>query len=527
MRKVCPLPGTDPSRSRTKTRWRILIALALVFFVDCAMNLIGIGFPVYWHPDEISKAQQLQSGSYNFFHPLLMLQLATLAKAVSFTDGSVREIVVSGRLVSVVATGTAVTALAALVIRHFNFTFGVVAAVLLACSVPVFINAHFFKEDATLLMCVALTMLAMQSFSMRATRLNLAYLGLCLGLATSAKYIGILMVFPVIGLMSASRAKISDMALCAISAFVPFLVINAPGIFGASDLRQGLASEIHHISSYHYGGVSWGPLSTRNILNFWHSTPAAIIVLWITGMVTQFRRQPEMDNRSSFEQQRGSGNFDKVVVFTPLLWLATIQFSEVALSRYLLPATALATVAAVWTVAAAFRSGLSPVIRYGLVALLILGGADTARSFLVAVSIFRDDPRTRLVDWIAANVPFDARIASLNSNGLPTPERHRIDPSVPLLPQSISVGVFLSAGATLDKLRAAGFTHIVISNAGYGALLDDTGSIRTEAAASLRRFYEEVFATLQPIHEEPLRTNVDPHFTVRHLVYDIRKQPRT
>jgi hypothetical protein len=95
----------------------------LIFICDCAINSFGLGFSAYWHPDEAGKALQLQSGIYNFYHPQLLLHLTSLANAAFHMGDSIRGIVLSGRMVSVVATAVATTAFAVLVARRFGDRF--------------------------------------------------------------------------------------------------------------------------------------------------------------------------------------------------------------------------------------------------------------------------------------------------------------------------------------------------------------------------------------------------------------------
>src|SRR5204862_7226328 len=127
----------------------LLIALLLIFIADYSVNMFGIDFPIYWHAGEVSKARQLETGSYNFNHPHLMLRLTWVLNSILPFGESTRAVVLSGSFVSAAATAAATTALAAIVVRRFGLAFGVITAIAVGMTPTVFYNAHYFKEDAT------------------------------------------------------------------------------------------------------------------------------------------------------------------------------------------------------------------------------------------------------------------------------------------------------------------------------------------------------------------------------------------
>jgi hypothetical protein len=127
-----------------------------IFVADFCLNLIGIGFPITWHPDELGKAIQIQSWSFNFYHPQLLLRLTDVARFFYQPDDTTRTLVLTGRLVSAAATAAAVSVFGIIVARRFGILLGLAAAVLVGITPTVFVNAHFFKEDSTLLFGCAL-----------------------------------------------------------------------------------------------------------------------------------------------------------------------------------------------------------------------------------------------------------------------------------------------------------------------------------------------------------------------------------
>lgn len=511
-------------RSDGKIRsWLPLIIFTLIFAGDCALNAINVGFPVYWHPDEMTKALQLQTGAYNFYHPQLLLRLAMVFHGLLPLDHSVRDVVLAGRFVSIAATAVAITAFGVFVMRRFGDAFGVVTAVLLAFTPTVFLNAHFFKEDATLLMGMALVMLAIQSVEADSRSRNIALLGAAVGLAASAKYIGIIMVVPASAMLLSKRIRPIDGVRFLLSATIVFVGINSAGIFGSSSLKTGLLREIVHVMTEH-DGISWGPMSARTLINFWQSTPAAAVAIWIAGMLFHIgRRLAPREGEAA--QTPAPTMMESIVVFTPPLLLATAQLSMVAIPRYVLPATALTLVAAVWIAASASSSIQNRKMRTIPIILLAVGGAATLASFTTTFRVFTNDPRIRFSTWIATHLPADAKIATEFYTGLPTAERRAVDQTLLPLPQTVEMPfLHLGIAGSPSKLRELGYTHMALSSGNFDRFLDPTARIAAGDATKRKRFYEEVFATLTPIYEEPRLIDIDPTLSMRLLVYDIRKQ---
>lgn len=513
------------SRYRLNGKVRLLpfVIFALIFAGACALNAVHVGFPVYWHPDEATKALQIQTGDYNFYHPQLLLRLAMVLHSLLPLDNSTRDIVLAGRFVSIGTSAIAATAFGVFVMRRFGIAFGIVTAVLLALTPTVFLNAHFFKEDATLLMGMAMVMLAIQSVEIRPSPRNIALLGIAVGLAVSAKYIGIIMVVPAVAMLASKRIERIDCLRFLFCATVVFVAINSAGIFGSASLKTGLLKEVVHVITEH-DGISWGPRSARTLINFWQSTPAAVIAIWIAGMIFHVWRLRDNFKRGPATKSLPA-MMDSIVLFTPLLLLMTVQLSMVAIPRYVLPATVLTVVAAIWITASAYSSVQDRTLRALPIVLLALGAAAATASFLTALHAFTDDPRVRLRAWIATHLPADARVAAEFFAGLPTAENQAVDRTLPPLPQTITMPFYhLGMAGSPDKLRALGYTHIVLSSGNFDRFLDPTARLTSGAAVERKRFYEEVFAKLAPLHEEPRLIDVDPALGMQLLVYDIRKQ---
>lgn len=505
--KVIRIPMAKPS----------ILPLFIVAVVvgDFALNTYGIRFPYYWHPDEIGKVDQVRSGVYNFYHPQLMLQLARFAREVTGAADTVRDTMISGRLASAAATAIAIASFATIVARQFGIAFGALTAVLLAITPSVFLNAHYFKEDASLLMGVALTMLCIQNIAANSSTRNLVLLALALGITISAKYVGVFMVAPVIAILI-HRVRALQIVYCLVLAASVFLLVNGAGIFGRSSLTAGLIYELKHVTTSH-GGVEWGPTSSGALKMFMGSAPLLTICLWLTGvgmLVSKWLR-PQQTSGTAF-------SFECILFLTPIVLLIVNQFSMVIAPRYFLVATVLATVGAIWTAASVFSSKTLPAARYAPIILIVIAGASTAWSFAAVAGVFRNDPRSELAVWIANNLPKNARIAQDFYSGLPTPDRAARDPAIVTLPQSITMAHFhMGAAGSVAALQAQGYTHMVISSGGFDRFYDPAATLDARANDQ-KEFFDKVFKTMKPVHEVPRKSNVDPILSSRILVYDLR-----
>ncbi|CAN5304893.1 hypothetical protein BH10PSE11_BH10PSE11_05980 [soil metagenome] len=483
----------------------LLVLFGALALVGLLVNLIGITFPIYWHPDEAGKAFQLQLGQYNFYHPQLLLRLAYVSDAIVPGD-TLRRQILAGRAVSAVAAAVAIGTLGVIVARRFgSLRLGAVAGTLVAATPSVFISAHFFKEDAVLLMGIALTMLAMHQIEERPSRRWVAVLGIALGVACSAKYVGAAMIAPIGWVLLIKRVSWGNIGLCLLCAALVFLAVNNPAIFGQSSLKIGFLAELAHVTGDH-GGIVWGPLSPRTLIHFWQGVSTPIVAVLLIGLVAHFGRLKI---------------FDAIVLVSPLMWLAIAQMSAVSFARYIMPAAALTPVAAVWVY------GMTPPSRAKLKVLmaagLLLGGALMARPVTEAALAFLDNPRTRTADWIRENLPTDSVIAAEFFAGIPTPERVSTDSYVGLLPQKVIQRSYHMAGeGSLDQLRKSGVTYIVISSSHFARFYDPYAAY-SENAVAQKKFYDDIFAKLTPIHEESRYSETDIVLSSRIFVYDIRQ----
>ncbi|MDP3692560.1 glycosyltransferase family 39 protein [Bradyrhizobium sp.] len=476
------------------------VLFGLLFLLILSINLFGNGFPIYWHAEEAGKALQLQTGRYNFYHPQLLLRIAAITDFLMPGD-SVRDAVIAGRTASALAASIAAIGFGVLVFRRFGWLYGLLTAALVTIMPGVFINAHFYKEDSVLLMGIAVSMLGLQHFDESPTRSRACLLGLTIGLACSAKYIGMIMLIPAAVLLVHRRAGWAGFGLCLAGIFLVFSLVNSTTLLNPANLSRGFMFEIDHVSTGH-GGLVWGPLSPRSLLHFWDNSSPAIIAAFLAGAVLSYNHARAMD---------------RIVIFLPLLWLAAVQLSSVSFARYALPAAALCCVAAVWTAA------LLPPSRAAwkaiLVAGIIGGGVLTLRPFAAAAASFVNNPRDRSAAWIRDNLPPTAVIAAEFYAGLPTPQRVLVDPTRAELRQRVSLAVNFGLMSSLEHLRNQGVTHLVVSSAHFARYFDRFATLSGPAQAQ-RGVYEELFRRT-PLHEEAESHETGYIMSSRILIYDI------
>ena len=162
-----------------------------LFFICFALNTRHNGFPFFYHPDEPGKVEQVMTGEWNFNHPMLLLSTTKLAVEVlnvpSDRRRSLRRGVVCRRYLRPWRLWPC---------RCWPMWRGWAAALItggaLALHHQLYELAHYMKEDAALLMGVALTLLAAFAFWQRRSDWSAAALGVAGALATSGKYVGAL-----------------------------------------------------------------------------------------------------------------------------------------------------------------------------------------------------------------------------------------------------------------------------------------------------------------------------------------------
>jgi len=472
----------------------------LVVFAACSY---GIDFPLYWHPDEIWKYEQLKTGNYNFFHPQLLLRLTAVADQL-FAITDAKAVVVSGRLVSAVSVSLAALMFTLFVARQSGLVFGLLGGLLVAWSPTVFVSGHYFKEDAVLLAGVAASMLAMQRYLAERTLSNSAILGLALGAVCSAKYVGAITVIPVALICLREPIPLRHV-LCGFGvALLVFAAVNYPMFFSGGSLVKGLRYELNHVFTEH-NGIAWGVTSPRTLVDFFRNVSWLALVLFVAMAGAKLK---------------DLSTLDIVVLGSPFLWLVVAQISAVSTPRYSMPAIALVAVGSAWFSGATMMPGYPRLIASGLLVAAFIFSATQTWSVMRALV---DNPRSRTVAWIAKNLDPASVIATEFYAGLPTERRLRDEPTTERIPQKvIQWPVNLARDNTLEKLRRSGVTHVVVSAASYARYFDPYAKFSPERGVPDKMFYQALFNKFRPIHVEPGQLAADPILSAEISVYDIR-----
>jgi 4-amino-4-deoxy-L-arabinose transferase-like glycosyltransferase len=436
-----PLPTFSFAPPSTPTRlsprdWLMLAAILLLATALRAWNL-GDALPFVYHPDEpsyvITSQQIWRSGDLNphWFHfSSLLFYLNALAYlpfaavgpllgvipsadaivppvqvAMGVTRAPMPEVVLLARGVSLLV-GVATVALAFATARRWFARTGL--ALLAALLVALAPTAVKFSRLVTPDALVTFFALAALFASLRVLREGRArhYLvaGLCVGLAASSKYNGILAVVSIVaahGLRFGAGGSLAHwrlLALAAAGVVAGFLVATPYALLDWPAFRVGLAFEFNHYSTGHPGmegrALQW-------YLGHLGLTGGLLLPLALAAVVQGWRAR----------------RADTLLVAAfPLLYLGFISLFAVRNDRTLLPAlpafALLAAGGATWAWDAfgagarrRWRPLLAAVLAVALLAPPALGTITDARRLGSA------DPRELARTWIERNVPPGSRVA--------------------------------------------------------------------------------------------------------------------
>jgi hypothetical protein len=223
--------------------------------------------PLAPQSDEPKKADFVLAGRQDFLQPLLLVQTVRLANLIArYTDQL--ALVELGRTVAAMFGG--LTVLATIVLA-----LALAAGVLAAVTPLVAFHAQLLKEDIFLAPWLLFALAALDRLRESAeTRRALAF-GLLVGLATSAKYIGIVLlplacVVPLIAPIADVRRYYAGLAWSTAAAAVVFALVNAPAFLTPGLFLRGLDTEIAHALSDH--------------IVVWHGWYSHFLFHWTTSL---------------------------------------------------------------------------------------------------------------------------------------------------------------------------------------------------------------------------------------------------
>lgn len=476
-----------------------------------------IDFPASWHPDELSKAAQLQGEPGNFFHPRLLLEATRVARFWASDRHTSGDVVRVGRLVSACAAAIAVGLLAWLAGMLGGRLTGLLAALLTGTNPLLFGIAHYMKEDAIYILGIAAFFLALAWYDRRATRARLLALAATAGLAMSGKYIGVVFPLLMLGVVAwryrgDRRELVTQCFLAGGVASVCFLTINVAMIAELGAASMGMRQELSHVLSNHEGFVR--PMTSPFYLQGLFQLCGAILLAAYLAWIIKLARQADRPSVASV-----------VLAAFPVLYLAVLQVSPVKTIRYELPAALIiATVAALGLARLLRRSDHArPVAAFalGLALLFNLHGVAQCHRAIV------EDTRERMAEWIRRNLPADAMIVQNRIVGL---SRDTGDASAPNTIHARVATLDVNTGSLRD-VHAVGATHVLIADQDLGRyfsdnLIDDRDDpVKSTRRDRRRAFYREVFARGILLHRIEGIAPIGTFFSPGLWLFDISDQP--
>jgi hypothetical protein len=458
-------------------------------------------FPLTYHPDESGKvAQLIGSMSWNFKHPLLMLEATNLAMEHYQINGDPRAVVMIGRWTSALLASIGVTALAIAGYCAYR-TAGVLIGGLTMMLCPyLLVYAHYLKEDASLLGGIMFAIfgarLVISAKDEFVQLLATAVMGIGAGAAASGKYVGAGAVVPCLFTLCIARVphwwsiptRLIVFAAIAVGtvvfinqrAFVDWMSLEL-----SPQAEAGMQEEVQHGQEGHNGLALPKPnawclrMSLTEVMpHLWGM--AGLGALWIL-----WRRQ--------------LGRWGFVLGAFLLTFIIELSQNTITFPRYAMPITiCLYFIAS--QLGAYFVSDLQRVSKWGHVALAACVAAIIGFQGRWCLSLdeqFRDDSRQRVREWIAKNLPPDARIIADSYTDLHQAGDPWRFPNQSVLQQQVQVpGFFASnSGRSPQDLAAMGFDYVATASCSYQRFFEPVHGIDgyEDTLQRNRQFYEELF----------------------------------
>lgn len=231
------------------------LPLAAILGLALVLNLSNADFPLDFHADEPTKVRFVQTGTQDFHHPLLMLQLVRLARAVVGVETD-QDLVVLGRLL--VGILGALTALLAFSLARERLArpWALGVALSVAVSPTLVVHAHYLDERTLLTTFAVAAAAAFLRFVERPTPRATAWLGVATGLAWSSHFAGIVLLplfvlAPILGLTHRLRDFCAGILKACLIAAGVFVVVNWPMAGEVAAFLNGATAALQHAAVGH------------------------------------------------------------------------------------------------------------------------------------------------------------------------------------------------------------------------------------------------------------------------------------
>jgi len=229
-------------------------AVVLAIAATVAFHLspqVPLGVP--W--DEPGKVSQILNNHNNFYHPILMLQIARIAN-LWFAASDSASVLDLGRTMAAVSGSLLVFAAITLTRRVTEDSLALGAGLLTAVAPLTVLHSQIFKEDIFVAPWLILGLIALDDLRQCPTPRPAVVFGIAAGLAASAKYAGLILV-PLCLLMPI-WAKVRLFAyyrtatLALGTALAVFCVVNFPLFLTPRIFISSLHHETNHALTGHY-----------------------------------------------------------------------------------------------------------------------------------------------------------------------------------------------------------------------------------------------------------------------------------
>ena len=476
----------EPDRRSAGARRQQWLVALVIFAAALWLYSRHNTFPFYYHPDEAAKVAQIHNGTRNFNHPLLLLSATELTTSLTGRRANCQLIVQLGRWWSAVFAATAVAAFSWLGFNRCGLIGGLVCGGAVLVQRRLYEYAHFMKEDAALIAAIALTFVAIDAWWRRPGLARALLLGAAAGLAASSKYVGLLMLpIAALAILAAgekSLGKLKGWAALLGGFLIVAAIINYPALLSPGDITRGITGEIGRLNSrggvpVHFSPLDWIP-------RFLELSPVLLgmFVYHVAWTLRRFRTV-EMP--------------DLLLTVFPFAFGLLLSLSSKQGGRHVLPITIVAVflgALALVRLANELQRGRTRFAVPLFTILLVVAFAyDLVRTSLLHRG-FQRDHRQELVEWITSNVPPAAVVGVEERVGILHNRRGRGCEVPSPLAQQVRTARFAPDLGALDELRAAGVTHLALTDAYKLFLEPEFGPSRDATFQRRREFYQRVFS---------------------------------
>jgi len=487
---------TDSRRASVFT----LLLCGACFAAALALYTRANTIPYYYHSDEPSKVNQVTGArALNFKHPLLLMNSTRAVAWATDVGPNKQRASLAGRWVSATFGALSVAGLVALAWRQRGPWAAVCVAPIVLLSHGLFTFSHFMKEDTALLVGIVATLLAATEFLQRPTAGRAALLGAACALAVSGKYIGAVMLLPMLPIVIlASRRAGAAATVQALGAFMVGLLlvvslINVTVFFEFDRFLGGLGYETDHARTG--GGKPFASLFSLSYvygLASQSTWPIRILApLYVGWVLLTFRsRRPD----------------ELLVALFPVVYLALLQSSPIKAIRYLLPVFVIAYYLAGLAVAVGVERLVPTRWRAGATAIaLVLVLAPQVLQIRTHIQEFASDSRLALYEWVKGTVPEDARILQDRYAGLPDRRWGYFTETNELLLQPITTRHFVGEFGDVAKMKSEGIEFVAVCGRAFSRFFEDDVKFSSDESRehfeAMRDVYTELFDENQLVFE--------------------------